>query len=112
MLDSWVQQSALNKEIEAVKEKHLLVAHNLTGDLSGYATYVKSAFRLIALNLAQDKSIDGFPELLQTLNFHYISVINADGEVKRTVTPLSQSDETNIATATLKTLHTAISETG
>jgi len=104
MLDSWVQQSALNKEIEAVKEKHLLVAHNLTGDLSGYATYVKSAFRLIALNLAQDKSIDGFPELLQTLNFHYISVINADGEVKRTVTPLSQSDETNIATATLKTL--------
>jgi diguanylate cyclase (GGDEF)-like protein len=110
MLDSWVQQSALNKEIDAVKEKHLLVAHNLTGDLSGYATNVKSAFRLIALNLAQGKSIDGFPELLQTLNFHYISVINADGKVKRTVTPPSKSSEINIATATLKTLQTFLKQ--
>lgn len=104
MLDGWVQQSALNKEIAAVKEKHLLVAHNLTGDLSSYATSVKSAFRLVSRNLAQAKSIDGFPELLQTLNFYHISVINADGNVIRTVSSTSFTGEANITPATLKTL--------
>ena len=104
MLDGWVQQSALNKEIAAVKEKHLLVAHNLTGDLSSYATSVKSAFRLVSRNLAQAKSIDGFPELLQTLNFYHISVVNANGKVVRSVSSTSFTGDTYISSATLKTL--------
>ena len=106
MLDGWVQQSALNKEIAAVKEKHLLVAHNLTGDLSSYATSVKSAFRLVSRNLAQAKSIDGFPELLQTLNFYHISVVNANGKVVRSVSSTSFTGDTYISSATLKTLQT------
>lgn len=110
MLDGWVQQSALNKEIAAVKEKHLLVAHNLTGDLSSYAISVKSAFRLVSQNLALDKNIDGSRELLQTLNFYHISVIDADGNVKRTVSPASFSGEADITPDRLKTLQPFIKE--
>jgi len=110
MLDGWVQQSALNKEIAAVKEKHLLVAHNLTGDLSSYAISVKSAFRLVSQNLALNKNIDGSPELLQTLNFYHISVIDADGNVKRTVSSASFAGKPDITPGKLKLLQPFIKE--
>ncbi len=82
----WVQQAALDKEIEAVKEKHLLVAHNLTGDLTRYVIDVESSFRLIAKNLANKHELDGFPEHIKTLHIRYISIINIDGVISNSVT--------------------------
>ncbi|WP_165840129.1 sensor domain-containing diguanylate cyclase [Motiliproteus coralliicola] len=45
-LTYWVQNSALEKEVNAVNEKHLLLAQNLTGALSRYVTDVSESFRL------------------------------------------------------------------
>ncbi|MEM7045599.1 MAG: hypothetical protein AAF543_22540, partial [Pseudomonadota bacterium] len=41
-LTLWVERSAVNKEIEAVTEKHLIIAKNLTAALSRYVNDVRS----------------------------------------------------------------------
>ncbi len=44
ILTIWVQRTALDREMSAVEEKHLLLARNLTGALKRYATDVKAVF--------------------------------------------------------------------
>ncbi len=60
----WVQNSALEKEVQAVEEKHLLLARNLTGALSRYAIDVRKTF-FTACDLLNDQ--DTLPEQLSHL---------------------------------------------
>jgi len=53
ILAGWVQQTALENEYDAVHEKHLIIAQNLTGSISRYITDLKSGFR-IAGNAASE----------------------------------------------------------
>ncbi len=53
LLSAWVQDAALDKqdaaldkEVDSVREKHLIVAHNLTGALARYVIDVEGGFRL------------------------------------------------------------------
>lgn len=94
-LASWVQQSALEKEIASVEEKHLLVAKNLTGDLSRYATDVESAFILITENLEKNNPIIGLPALLESLNFRYFLVTDKKANILKTLSPLDFRTEPN-----------------
>jgi len=50
LLATWAQRTALNKEMAAVEEKHLLLARNLTGSLSRYVTDAEAVFRVAALD--------------------------------------------------------------
>lgn len=102
ILAVWVQQSALDKEKAAVVEKHLLVAHNLTGDLARYIMDIESSFRLISKNLINDKEIEGVDEHLDSLYLRYIAVIDSEGHVSKHVNAKSTSN-TNLDQA--KTLH-------
>jgi len=86
-LASWVQQSALEKEVSAVKEKHLLVAQNLTGDLTRYVTDVESAFRLITTNIEKNNPVLGLPSLLSSLDFRYILVTDKDANILSQLKP-------------------------
>jgi diguanylate cyclase (GGDEF)-like protein len=104
MLAAWVEESALSKEVAAVKEKHLQVARNLTGDLSRYATDVESAFRLVGRNLAKGEMVEGFPDLLDTLYFQYISLITRDGRVEDLAKPTNQVAISYVAPAILEKL--------
>lgn len=90
-LASWVQQSALQKEIASVEEKHLLVARNLTGDLSRYVTDVESAFRLITKNLANNNHVLGLPALLHSLDFRYFLVTNEKADISKSLSPVKTS---------------------
>ncbi len=103
ILGAWVQQEALHKEIEAVKEKHLLVARNLTGDLTRYIIDVESSFRLIAKNLAQHHTLDGFKQHLDTLFIRYVDIITVDGSIVNTSSP-DQKKLKSINPKVLKTI--------
>ena len=46
LLGLWVKDTALQKEIAAVEEKHLLLARNLGAALDRYARDTESVFRL------------------------------------------------------------------
>lgn len=68
-LTLWVERSAVNKEIEAVTEKHLIIAKNLTAALSRYVNDVRSSFQYASQAIAAGEA-DAAPiaELLQSLH--------------------------------------------
>lgn len=91
ILAVWVQQSALNKEISSVEEKHLLVARNLTGDLERYVIDIESSLELVANNLIKDKEIEGIAEHLDSLHLRHISIANNEASILKQVTAKSIS---------------------
>ena len=55
-LTLWMDRSALQKERDAVEEKHLLLAKYVGTDLANYATEVTFAFRLAIQEVLQSGS--------------------------------------------------------
>ena len=91
-LSGWVQQSALQKEIDAVQEKHLLVAQNLTGELERYVSDLESAFRLIAQNLANNNRVLGLPSLLHSLDFRYLLVSDSNARIIKSTASVNDNN--------------------
>ncbi len=104
ILALWVKQSALDKEIAAVEEKHLLVAHNLTGDLARYIIDVESSFQFISKNLLQDIDMVGVSEQLDSLFLRYIYVTNGDGSVSKQAVAKSSMQTRQIPEDTMQVL--------
>lgn len=77
LLAGWVQNNALEKEVRAVTEKHLLIAQNLSGVLERYVTDVQEAFRVAAYNGSEVNALKGFEQLLRSLNFRYVALIDS-----------------------------------
>ena len=104
ILAVWVEQSALDKEIAAVKEKHLLVAHNLTGDLTRYIIDVESSFQLIARNLVRGNEIEGVAQHLDSLFLRDICITDSKGVIQKMVTAASHIPIMEISQETLSLL--------
>ena len=83
LLAVWVQRSALNKEVAAVEEKHLLLARNLVGSLQRYARDVESVFQLTVDNLANGRQVFGLPDLLKALQFRHVCITDSQGFVRQ-----------------------------
>ncbi|MCZ6472738.1 MAG: diguanylate cyclase, partial [SAR324 cluster bacterium] len=71
-LSVWVQRSALDKEIAAVEEKHLLLARNLTQALERYVRDVESGFELFVSSLEAGNRLDGINSLLEDLHIRSV----------------------------------------
>jgi diguanylate cyclase (GGDEF)-like protein len=77
-LGTWVQQNSLKAEVAAVEEKHLLLAKNISGALSRYATDLTATFN----DKSEQVSAAFSPEenvLLGALNIRMVAVIR-DGQ--------------------------------
>ena len=90
ILAGWVQQSAMDKEISAVEEKHLLIARNLTGDLARYVIDVESSLELVAKNMISENEIEGISKHLDSLSLRYIRLTNSNGIVVKQIGALSK----------------------
>ena len=77
LLASWVQSDALEKEVRSVTDKHLLLAENLSSVLERYVTDVREAFRVAADNAYEIENLEGFDELLRSLNFRYVAKLDS-----------------------------------
>lgn len=104
ILAGWVEESALNKEISSVKEKHLLVARNLTSGLERYVNDVESGFKLVSNNMRKGIEVEGIAEYLDSLFLRYIRIINSEGVVSKQVTALSTEKIDQFSPETLKLL--------
>ncbi len=83
-LASWVERRAVEQEIDAATDKHLLVARNLTAAFSRYVYDVKAGFRLAVSTFNSGEQAEGFTDLLKSLEFRHICIVNGDtGEVER-----------------------------
>ncbi|MCZ6474329.1 MAG: PAS domain S-box protein [SAR324 cluster bacterium] len=82
-LSVWVQRSALDKEIAAVEEKHLLLARNLTQALERYVRDVESGFELRVSSLKAGNQLDGISSLLEDLHIRSVQIVDSKGNIKK-----------------------------
>ncbi len=93
----WVQNHAVQQEIDAATDKHLLIARNMTAAFSRYVFDVKAGFRLAISTMNSGEQADGLKDLLKSLEFRYISIVNgATGETERYVTGFADASNPHL----------------
>ncbi len=81
----WVQKSAIDNEYSMVKDKHLLIAKNMTETLSRYATDAEYVFRVSIDSLIAGNSINQIPKLMNIVNFNHICITDKTGHNRKIV---------------------------
>lgn len=81
ILGYWVEQSALDKEIFAASEKHLLMVKNVSAELDRYALEVEATFNFFSESLIAAKDLSNAAELGKRLDFWHVSIVEKDGRV-------------------------------
>ncbi len=76
ILAVWQQNKSLEQEINSVKEKHLLVAGNLTAALDRYVNDAKSAFETVANQMQTSDVGSDFNAMLKEMGFRFICHLN------------------------------------
>ncbi len=79
----WDQSVAYEHELSSVRERHLLVARNLTTALSHYVEDVKAAFSLAFESGGLRTRVAGLEQFLVSLNLSHLCIIGPDGGVER-----------------------------
>ncbi len=82
ILGIWVQQTAMEKEVAAVSEKHLLLAQNVTLALDRYALDAKSVFSYLADSPEAKKTPSPHINLADSAGFRHFCIVDSDGWVK------------------------------
>jgi signal transduction histidine kinase len=85
----WDEHASFKNEVASVRERHLLVARNLTNAASRYATDVKSAFSVAFDGDAINSNVDGIADLLRSLGILHLCVLTPDGHVVASLPGLS-----------------------
>lgn len=82
LLAAWQQQSAFEKELAEVSERHLLIAQNLSHALDRYSEDVESVFRL-AVSEMQTARADGaaVASLLAEMGFRHACIVDSAGRI-------------------------------
>ncbi|RKF15571.1 diguanylate cyclase [Alginatibacterium sediminis] len=81
----WTTNTALEREFEAVEEKHLLLAKNLTLALNRYAMDLKSAFVAGTQAVELTRLGSEYRLLMQQLNLHSLIRVSDEGQVLQSV---------------------------
>lgn len=81
LLAAWVQTTAMEKEIDAVTEKHLLIARNLSSAFERYVADIELAFLSAATQvIVQNHRID-VDRHLASFDFNYVTVIDRGNDI-------------------------------
>ncbi|MBT5265541.1 MAG: HAMP domain-containing protein [Rhodospirillaceae bacterium] len=84
----WIYVFAIDKEVDRVRESHLLLAENVGAALDRYAFDVQSVFEHVASQAAKGISMVGTKDLMANLGFVYLCIANTkSGEVVNEVVP-------------------------
>ena len=78
----WESQASLQRELDSVRERHLLVAKNLTSTLSRYVIDVKAVFDLALPNGQLNQGVAGLTDLLVALDVTHICIIRQDASIE------------------------------
>ncbi len=80
LLGIWVQQSALENEVESVRDMHLLLARNLARGISRYMIDAEAGFHMAVMHDGEPPH-DATVDLLDSLHFKHVCIISADGTI-------------------------------
>jgi signal transduction histidine kinase len=92
LLAQWVEHSKLEREIAAVREKHLLLASNLASTLSRYVDDVDAVFRHVVSDPNTEANPAQVKNLLRSLTFDHACIFDGDGQIMRFITA-SQNEQ-------------------
>jgi len=82
ILATWESNVSFQNELDSVRERHLLVARNLTSTMSRYVQDVKAVFAMAYESGALIRPVEGMSDLLLSLNVVHVCVIGPDGTVQ------------------------------
>jgi len=75
-LASWIFVDALDREIESVSDKHLVIAKNIGEALERYAVDLKNGFELVAAMPADVRETPAVSNFLESLDLLYFCVVD------------------------------------
>jgi signal transduction histidine kinase len=79
VLALWESNTSFQNELDSVRERHLLVARNLTTTMSRYVKDVEAVFGLAFESGALNHPVAGINDLLMSLNVMRICIVAPDG---------------------------------
>jgi signal transduction histidine kinase/ActR/RegA family two-component response regulator len=82
VLAIWEGRTSFQNELDSVRERHLLVARNLTSTMSRYVKDVKAVFALTFESGALATPVPGLADLLTSLEVVHVCVLGPDGTVE------------------------------
>ena len=82
VLALWEERTSYQHELDSVRERHLLVARNLTTSMSRYIRDVKAAFTVVFESGALDTPIPGLADLLTSLNVIHVCIVAPNGTIE------------------------------
>ncbi len=92
LLALWESNTSFQNELDSVRERHLLVAQNLTTTMSRYVRDVEAALALVFVTGAVETPFPGLVDLLTSLNVVHVCVIGPDGHVQAALPGLPTTD--------------------
>ena len=104
VLAAWVERSAVEKEMAAVREKHLLLANNLASALSRYVDDAEAVFRHMVSNPGVDADPSGLGNLLRSLTLRHFCILDGDGRLERFLPATPGEQPPSFAPETFATL--------
>ena len=92
ILALWEGQTSFQNELDSVRERHLLVARNLTSTMSRYVKDLKSVFSVAIESGALETPVAGLADLLTSLEVVYVGVLAPDGGIESWMRGLPEAD--------------------
>ncbi|HEX3575318.1 MAG TPA: ATP-binding protein [Rhodopila sp.] len=106
VLAFWEGSSAYQNELASVRERHLLVARNLTSTISRYVKDVEAAFGLAFESDALNHPVPGLTDLLMSLDVIHVWTIAPNGATEAALPGLSAEPAEALPPALLIDLRT------
>jgi signal transduction histidine kinase len=113
LLGGWVERSAMEKEIAAVIEKHLLIASNLSRSLGRYVGDVKEGFGAAIGMALTGTTTPEMSQFLLSLGFSHVCIVDQENRLLRSLIPDSDTiKRLPPGPAVMETLHQIASKAG
>ncbi len=100
-LSTWIERTALEREVASVREKHLLLAKNISTALSRFVLDTEAAFSHFSSHIALGHTLEGMADLARRLGFRHVSLVSPEGKV-RTLIALNGGAEPSYPPSVIK----------
>jgi signal transduction histidine kinase len=98
LLALWVERSEIERQIAAVREKHLLLASNLANTLSRYVDDVDAVFHHVVSASNIDVDPARVNSLLRSLTFRHACILDGNGKLERFITASPGAQPVSLST--------------
>ena len=104
VLALWEGRTSFQNELDSVRERHLLVARNLTSTMSRYVKDLKAVFGVAIESGALDKPVAGLADLLTSLEVVHICILLPDGSIDSWMRGVPESEMQPVTEKVLRDL--------